>query len=103
MPRAPKACGHRGCDERVRGRTYCDDHEPEAWAGSISQSTRAWYRVRDQVLDEEPTCRDCELAPSTEAGHIVARARGGTDDRANLKGQCTACNLAQLAEDRHRL
>ncbi|ALE77682.1 hypothetical protein WY02_03600 [Pseudonocardia sp. AL041005-10] len=82
---------------------YCDDHEPEPWAGSLSSGTRAWMVLRDQVLDEEPVCRDCQLARSTEAGHILARARGGLDVRENLKGQCTPCNLAQLAEDRHLL
>jgi 5-methylcytosine-specific restriction endonuclease McrA len=103
MPRAPKKCGKPGCEARVRGRTYCDDCQPEAWVGSLSSGTRAWLVLRDQVLAEEPTCRDCQLAPSTEAGHILARARGGRDVRENLKGQCTACNLAQLAEDRHLL
>lgn len=101
MPRAPKACGRQGCTTRVRGRTYCDEHEVRSWQGSGRGSTRAWREVRAQVLAEEPECR-CG-APSTDAGHIVARARGGSDDRANLTGQCTPCNLAQLDDDRNRL
>lgn len=29
MPRAPKACGRDGCENRVRGVTYCDEHKAE--------------------------------------------------------------------------
>jgi 5-methylcytosine-specific restriction protein A len=101
MPRAPKKCGRPGCEERVTGgTTYCPDHT-EAWAGAGRGSTRAWRRTRAQVLEEEPTCRDCG-APSTEAGHIVPKAYGGGDERSNLKGQCTRCNRAQIAIDRRR-
>lgn len=100
MPRAPKACGHHGCPVRVRARTYCDDHAPPAWAGAGHGSTRAWRAMREQVLGEEPVCTSCGRAPSTEAGHIVSRARGGGDERANLTGQCRPCNLDQLRDDR---
>lgn len=100
MPRAPKPCGRRGCPETVRGRTYCDEHQPAPWTGHITTgSTRAWRAVRQQVLDDEPICTSCRAAPSTAAGHILARALGGTDHRDNLTGQCEPCNLAQLTDD----
>jgi 5-methylcytosine-specific restriction endonuclease McrA len=100
MPRAPKACGKPGCEERVRGRRYCEAHTV-AWEGSAragATRSRADKQLRAQVLAEEPVCA-CG-APSTEAGHIVAHARGGPYTRDNLTGQCRACNLAALAEDR---
>lgn len=101
MPRAPKFCGSRGCTERVLGRPYCVGHTPIAWSGAHHRgSTWAWRKLRAQVLDEEPMCMDCWAAPSTEAGHIVGRAQGGADERANLKGQCRACNLAQMQADK---
>lgn len=99
MPRAPKFCGSPGCMEKVTGRPYCVDHSPVAWNGGHG-STRAWRKLRAQVLDEEPICRDCWQAPATEAGHIVGRAYGGQDVRHNLKGQCRPCNLEQMRTDR---
>lgn len=99
MPRAPKFCGSPGCYERVVGRAYCVDHQPVAWSGGHG-STRAWRKLRQEVLDEEPLCRDCEKAPSTEAGHIIPRAENGPDERWNLKGQCRPCNMEQLRQDR---
>lgn len=99
MPRAPKFCGRVGCGERVVGKPYCADHQPIAWGGGHG-STRRWRTLRAQVLDEEPLCRDCAKAPSTEAGHKTPRSQGGPDERWNLKGQCRPCNLEQLRQDR---
>lgn len=101
MPRAPKACGNRFCKNKVRGKTYCPDCQPEAWDGGHG-STRKGRTLREQVLREEPSCRDCG-GVSTEAGHIVPKAYGGEYTRANLKGQCRVCNLAQIASDRAAL
>lgn len=101
MPRAKKACGKPGCEERVRARTYCDAHT-RAWQGSTrAGATRsaADKRLRAQVLLEEPTCRDCG-ATATEAGHIVPFARGGPYTRDNLKGQCRSCNLDAMFAER---
>lgn len=100
MPRAPKACGKPGCDERVRGRRYCEAHTV-AWEGSTrsgANTTQADKRLRAQVLAEEPVCA-CG-APSTEAGHIVPHAHGGAYVRENLRGQCTRCNRKQIQTDR---
>jgi 5-methylcytosine-specific restriction endonuclease McrA len=99
MPRAPKPCGRTGCTERVRGRTYCEQHTPEPWNGGHG-STRKGRGLRAVVLEEEPFCRDCWVAPSVEAGHIIPVCRGGAYVRSNLKGQCRACNVAQIQRDR---
>lgn len=52
----------------------------------------AWIKIRDQVLAEEPWCRYClaegVTTPSTTVDHILNRAAGGTDARANLCGCC---------------
>ncbi len=80
---------------------YCPRCTPPPWQGAGGGSTRAGRKLRAQVLAEEPTCRDCG-APSTDAGHIIAKAKGGPYTRDNLKGQCTRCNLAQLYEDKKR-
>lgn len=61
-----------------------------------SGSTRAWRTLRALVLAEEPLCRWCGQ-PSTCVDHIVPRASGGTDGRANLAGSCQPCNLSRGA------
>lgn len=58
-------------------------------------SSRAWRRLRAAVLAEEPVCGICGVAPSTTVDHIVPRAHGGDDRRANLRGACAPCNLAR--------
>lgn len=60
-------------------------------------STSAWRRIRARVLAEEPRCRWCG-DPSTTVDHIVPRARGGGDDRANLAASCEPCNLKRGAK-----
>ncbi|HYZ13760.1 MAG TPA: HNH endonuclease signature motif containing protein [Actinomycetota bacterium] len=60
---------------------------------------RGWSRLRAQVLLEEPRCRSCG-GPSTEVDHVLARANGGTDDRANLAALCSACHAAKTVRDR---
>lgn len=97
MGRAPKFCANSSCPNKVVGRSYCDDHAPQAWSGGYG-STRTWRKLRAQVLTEEPICA-CG-APATDAGHIVPRSQGGPDTRSNLVGQCEPCNLAQMRADR---
>lgn len=64
------------------------------------RSTRAWRALRDRVVREEPTCTlrlpGCTHATTT-ADHIVPVI--DRPDlamvRTNLRGSCTACNLAR--------
>lgn len=63
--------------------------------------TRAWRRLRDQVVREEPTCRlrfpgICTLT-STTADHIVAVADRPELAlvRTNCRGACQPCNKAR--------
>ncbi len=99
MPtRPPSRCP--GCRTLQTEPGRCPACRGPAWSGGHG-STRAGRKLRDQVLAEEPSCCDCG-APATEAGHIIPRAEGGQYVRANLKGQCRACNLAQLRADRQR-
>jgi 5-methylcytosine-specific restriction endonuclease McrA len=61
--------------------------------------SRAWTRLRDQVVREEPVCRIrlpgiCTIA-STTANHRISRKRRPdlTMVRANLEGACRPCNM----------
>ena len=48
--------------------------------------------IRAFVLRRDPTCRICEVAPTTEVDHIWPRCYGGDDTAANLQGVCSPCN-----------
>lgn len=67
-------------------------------------STSRWRRIRRYVLDRDgwrcQAPRDdgtiCGRYADT-AGHIIARAHGGTDDPANLRAECRKCNFGDGA------
>lgn len=73
-----------------RARTRCDECRPVR----AILNTAAWRSLRLRVLAEEPVCRICWEAPSTEVDHIVPL----TDRldlamvRSNLQGACRRCN-----------
>ena len=63
--------------------------------------TRAWRRLRDQVVSEEPTCQlrftgICTVV-STTADHIVpvTAAPELALERSNCRGACGPCNDAR--------
>ena len=65
------------------------------------RQTRAWVRLKDQVVREEPTCRlgfpaICTKA-STSADHIVPVTVQPelALERSNCRGACKACNDAR--------
>jgi 5-methylcytosine-specific restriction protein A len=73
----------------------CPAHQVSGWsawrpAGANGYGS-SWERIRRVVLDEEPDCRICG-APATDVDHILNRARGGSDDRSNLRSLCSACH-----------
>ena len=80
---------------------------PKPWASTKTSSTArgygaTWQRLRRQVLAEEPLCRACKprVTAAVAVDHIVPKAKGGTDDRANLQPLCQACHDAKTARDR---
>lgn len=97
MPRAPRQCSRSGCLHHVP----CPEHTPPPWQGAGKGRARAERALAMRVVAEEPHCRDCG-APSTQAGHVVAKAYGGRYERGNLKGQCGPCNVRQIHADRLR-
>lgn len=65
---------------------------------------REWEKLRADVLATEPLCRPCRESGfttiATEVDHILSKAKGGTDDRSNLRPICTPCHRAKTIEDR---
>jgi 5-methylcytosine-specific restriction endonuclease McrA len=49
----------------------------------------AWSKLSAFIIGRDPICTvpGC-TKPSTQADHIIARRKGGTDDPENLRGMC---------------
>lgn len=61
---------------------------------------RRWRKLRLAVLWEEPVCMICHRQRSHHVDHIIAREKGGTDSRENLRGVCHGCHSRKtVAED----
>ena len=102
MPKLPpRACTQPGCAKYVTKRGRCDDHQPKAWAGQGSGSSRGygwkWSKLRRQVLERDDyLCQVClnnnRITKATEVDHIIPRASGGSDSVSNLRAICASCH-----------
>ncbi len=112
MPRRPPLpCTAPGCGALVEGGGLCPKHKRQTQAaydrtrGSSAARgyDRRWRKLRAQVLAGEPLCRECgkigRVTAATDVDHIVARRRGGTDDRSNLQPLCGLCHAAKTARE----
>jgi 5-methylcytosine-specific restriction protein A len=45
----------------------------------------AWRKIRRRILERDPICLICHLEPSNTVDHVIARAKGGSDDDSNLR------------------
>lgn len=60
---------------------------------------RTWEKLRLMVLRDQPICAHCQRAPATEVDHIIAKAKGGDNDRANLVGLCKPCHSVKTCRE----
>ncbi len=82
----------RGC-QRTRRYTHPD-------AKKIYNS-RAWRLLRDQVLSEEPVCRECRTPGLLEVDHIIpiSRAPHLALVRSNLQALCGSCHAIKTRRE----
>lgn len=114
MPARPlRICRHAGCTTLTRDAYgLCPLHAEQAEVARRaldrargSAAARgygsAWRKLRVEVLRSEPLCRECakqgRAVQATDVDHIVPRALGGSDDRANLQPLCHACHSRKTA------
>jgi 5-methylcytosine-specific restriction protein A len=67
----------------------------------------AWDHIRKEVMKRDmrlcqPCLKENRVTPAHAVDHIVAKARGGTDDLANLQAICRACHLDKTLTDSGR-
>lgn len=103
MPRAPRQCPGRDCDNLIVGtQRYCDDCDVP-WKGRTTGqgSTRATRRARKDCLDDSG--HRCQLdhpgctGIATEAHHpdgvaATGRTRAQAVDRGRLIAACPSCH-----------
>jgi 5-methylcytosine-specific restriction protein A len=102
MPYKPaRPCKYPGCPELTNNpRGYCAKHLPLRYREETEMRTRQtaykgiWRRIRQQVLSEEPLCRECakhgKVAEATEVDHIDGNATNNNRD--NLQPLCKSCH-----------
>lgn len=88
MPRrAPKHQATRG---------PAKDPRPPSWQRGYGYR---WQRTRRGILRRDPVCVICNAAPSHHVDHVIAKAKGGTDDPENLRGICASCHSRKTVEE----
>lgn len=70
----------------------------------------AWDRLRRRILERDRyLCQVCftaapqRITPAREVDHILPKAKGGTDDPANLRGICVPCHRDKSARDQGKV
>lgn len=113
MPRAPRHCpGDNGhCTNLITTEKYCEDcSQPQHWRGprtasSKVTSTRAWKRLRRQVLQRDQY--QCKLripgiciGHATQVDHTISTAAGGAElDPNNCASSCQPCNAWKASQE----
>ena len=115
LPLRPCLESARGCRELVAGGGRCPAHAKER-AGIVYEEYgsshdrgygQAWRGRRMAVLREEPLCRHCaevgRVTAARDVDHIVPKALGGSDERANLEALCADCHALKTADDQRQI
>lgn len=115
MPRKPKRpCSHPGCPKLTDGR-FCAEHQavenkryekygrdPE----SKKRYGRAWKRIRDRHIKQNPLCEKCKqkgvLTLAEEVHHVKPLSQGGTHAADNLMSLCKSCHSQITAREGSR-
>lgn len=86
----------RGCPMKatrfIDGKPFCDEHGPAKGHINPYYYSPEWIKLRKAALKRDGhRCRYCGNE-ATQADHIVARSKGGTDSLENLAACCPVCN-----------
>jgi len=112
MPTKPnRPCRYQGCPNlATSGEQYCPQHKAktEQFYNKYQRPNdkhaygRAWKRIRDRKIKENPLCEECLkvgiIKAAEEVHHILPLADGGTSERSNLISLCRSCHLKAHGE-----
>jgi 5-methylcytosine-specific restriction protein A len=78
-----------------------------AWKHGTTRQQRGYGRahekMREHLLSTVILCEECKkngrYTPGTHADHVIAKAKGGTDDRSNYQLLCASCHAAKSIHD----
>jgi len=116
MPRNPrKPCGCPTCPNLIPvGQQFCEVHRKDSpdleavrpsRSGGNLYNTARWRRLRKQVLQREPFCRECKkhgaAVMATDVDHIKSH-RGNEElfwDINNLQPLCHSCHSKKTRRD----
>lgn len=107
MPTKPnRPCRYQGCSGLAApGEQYCPQHKAKAEQfynkyqrpNDKNSYGRAWKRIRDRKIKENPLCEECLksgiVKAAEEVHHILPLADGGTSERSNLISLCRSCHI----------
>ena len=112
MPTQPKRpCRYPGCPSLATpGEQYCPQHKTktEQFYNKYQRPNdknaygRAWKRIRDRKIKENPLCEECLkngiYKAAEEVHHILPLADGGRSTQDNLMSLCRSCHLKMHGE-----
>lgn len=103
MPFKPHGpCSYPGCPNLSIAHGRCSQHprpvirDPRPNAAQRGYGYQ-WQLIRDKHLKQHPYCAVCGL-PGNNVDHILSKARGGTDDPANLQTLCQSHHSQKTAK-----
>ena len=98
MPRAPRRCAGKDCENRITNAKYCPEHTTVNWGTGSSTRTSSSVHIawRERILKRDnhqcqikgPTC----IGTATEADHILCAAEGGKETDDNGQAAYVPCH-----------
>ena len=62
-------------------------------SNDVRRGTRAWRKLRKELLDREYRCVECGAITRLEPDHIVEVWEGGDSSPDNIQVLCRSCNM----------
>ncbi len=60
-----------------------------------------WRKLSRYILNSQPLCVICKVAPSEHADHIISIRNGGAPlDESNVQGVCRRCHNSKSASEK---
>lgn len=110
MPKLPpRPCNHPRCTAYAVKGGRCEEHKIKAWDHKgKNRHDRGygndWDKLKKRVLAEDgnlcqPCLKDGVYTNAVDVDHIINKASGGTNQRANLQSICKACHRIKTKKE----